>query len=335
MSRLCISDTVAQAYRYGLRDLINNGNYAPPVLDQKSPASRFGKSPRGAIEIIGYTHEILNPMYVLVSSKTRPVDPFYLVGLAIWSLAGSNSLEWLSFYNKQACDYSHDGQVLCGAFGHRLRFGQSGTDQIEAMISRSINDPGTRRYMGMICCEIDNVHETREFPCAIGIQFFLRDNRLHFITYMRAQQALTIFPYDVFTFITLQGYIAIRLGVDIGSYYHVCGTYHIYENEVDVASKISVEDTVGCSIGIFDELNAPISTLLRLESELRAAVQAQNIREIKGLTQNQFPIGTFTSDLFRVATARAFQLLGQRDEACIEASQCSEWFRNSILEIIL
>lgn len=330
MGRLLISDTVAQAYRGGLRDLMNDGNHAPPVLDPKSPASRFGARPRGAIEVIGYMHEIRNPLCVLVSSNAWPIDPFYLVGLAIWSLAGSNSLEWLTFYNERAVYYSDDGHTLCGAFGYRLRFGQAGTDQIEAVLRRTTNDPGTRRAIGIICCEADNVHETREFPCALGAHYFLRDNRLHAVTYMRAQQALTLFPYDVFTFVTLQSYVAARLGVSVGSYYHVCGTYHIYDNEVDVVSKVSSEDAVGSSIGAFDEVNAPLATLLHLERDLRAAVRARDVGAVRALAQNPFPASTFASDALRVATVRAFQLLGQRDEARTEACQCSAWFRDAL-----
>lgn len=330
MSRLLVSDTVVQAYKGGLQDLINYGFYAPPVLDPKSPASRFGEKPRNAIEIIGYTHEISNPLHTLLSSKIRPVDPFYLAGLAVWFLAGSNSLEWLSFYNKHALYYSNDGQTLCGSFGYRLRYGQLGTDQIECVIKRILNDAGTRRAVATIFFEEDNLHETREFPCALGSHFFLRDNRLHAITYMRAQQALTIFPYDIFIFITLQSYIATRIGVKIGSYYHFCGTYHIYEDEIKMASEISQETITGFPIGIFDEENAPIKTLLYLEEKVRTAVSANNIREIKALTCNPFPAGTFASDIYQVVIVRAFQLLGQHDEALILANNCSEWFHDAI-----
>jgi thymidylate synthase len=231
-------DTLGDAYRHGLAELLENGESVPSVRDPTSPASGFGGADRPSIELIGHAFEVTNPRACLVDSEARPLRLPYCFGSLLWTLAASNDLEHLQCYHPQARNFSDDGVSLSGAFGKRLFDYGPGIDQVDAIIERLTRDPASRRTYAAICEPTDNVRRTREYPCCIGVQYFLRRDALHALTYMRAQHALLILPYDAFLFMALQCIVAARLGVAVGPYRHFSGTFHLYEAEVEHAQKV-------------------------------------------------------------------------------------------------
>jgi len=133
-------------------------------------------------------------------------------------------------------------------------------------------DKSTRRAIAMILTPEDNQVMTKEFPCAIGVQYFLRDNRLHAVTFMRAQQALTVFPYDSILFSSAQAAIAHLLGAQVGRYVHCSGTYHFYDSERETAEKIVEEGVQEINLGSIDDYNAGLQHIGIVEQSLRSAV---------------------------------------------------------------
>src|SRR6185295_4833924 len=200
--------SLATAYRQALIDLLRNGHSVPSVQDPTSPASGFGRADRPSIEVIGYAFEITNPFACLADSECRPLRLPYCIGSLLWTLAGSNNLEHLQSYHPDARNFSDDGISLSGAFGKRLFQYRNEIDQIDLIVNRLQQDPFSRRTFAAICDGVDNVRRSREYPCCIGLQYFLRQGKLHAITYMRAQHALLILPYDAFLFMALQCLVA-------------------------------------------------------------------------------------------------------------------------------
>lgn len=261
---------LASAYRAGLRDLLSDGLPVPSVQDPRSPASGFGAGDRPSIELIGYSFEVANPAACLVDSEARPLRLPYCVGSLLWTLAGSNDLEHLQAYHPAARNFSDDGISLSGAFGRRLFRYDDRIDQIDAIVGRLQADPSSRRTFAAICDAEDNVRDTREYPCCIGVQYFLRDGALHTITFMRAQHALLILPYDAFLFMSIQRIVAARLGVRIGSYRHVSGTFHLYESELTFARRVLDEPVHSLELGAPDGTWSELPDVLRFEEEARS-----------------------------------------------------------------
>jgi hypothetical protein len=50
----------------------------------------------------------------------RPIRLAYCIGLLLWTLSGSDDLEWSRDYNVRASKVSDDGGHLHGVFGKRL-----------------------------------------------------------------------------------------------------------------------------------------------------------------------------------------------------------------------
>jgi thymidylate synthase len=261
--------TLASAYLSGLQDLLSYGSRVESVKDPTSVASGFGQKDRPAIELIGYSFEVSDPRACLFLSSLRTVRLPYAFGLLLWSLAGSDSLNWIEYYDQRAGEFSDDGAHLCGAFGKRLFRFDGELNQVEVILQRLRDDPASRRAFCAVCSPADNFSRSREYPCCIGLQFFVRSGALHCITFMRAQSAMMVLPYDAFLFMSLQCLLSAQLGLRVGTYRHVVGTFHIYEAEKEYAAQIVEEDLTPVVLGVMESLDDQVPRLLAMEAELR------------------------------------------------------------------
>lgn len=167
-----IHATLADAYQQSLRDLLQHGCRVESVRDPTSIASNWGAGDRPTLEVIGYTLQIDDPYASLFFSRERPLRLEYLFGLFLWTIAGSDDVDSLAYYHSMAQVFSDDEKHLCGAFGKRLFGYRDSINQIDAICQRLVKDPCSRRTVGAICVPEDNILQSREYPCCIGVQYF-------------------------------------------------------------------------------------------------------------------------------------------------------------------
>ena len=72
-------------------------------------------------------------------------------------------------------------------------------------------------------------HDT---PCTYAVQFTIVHNRLDMCVTMRSNDLWYGFCNDQYCFSMLQKYVAERLSMDIGWYYHHAHNMHIYNNKL-------------------------------------------------------------------------------------------------------
>lgn len=305
---------LTSAYRQGLLDLLQNGRSVPSVQEPTSPASGFGIANRPSIELIGYSFEVTNPFACLVDSEARALRLPYCVGSLLWTLAGSDDLEHLQQYHPDARNFSDDGISLSGAFGKRLFRSRNQIDQIDAIIKRLRVDPASRRTFASICDAEDNIRQSREYPCCIGLQYFLRDGVLHSITYMRAQHALLILPYDAFLFMALQCIVAARLGVMVGSYRHICGTFHIYEAEREFTERVLSEPLHSIEFGAPEGSDSELNDLLQFEKRVRDLGRARDVRSLLEILESATQGSDFARQAKLILLAHWFHLIANDQE---------------------
>jgi thymidylate synthase len=172
---------------------------------------------------------IKDPRQGLVLSKKRDLSIKYAVGELLWYLSGSNMVSAISPYSKVWEKLSDDGETVNSAYGHRI-YHKFGFDQWEYVKGLLKADPLSRQ--AVIHIKEPNNQPTKDLPCTICIQYFIRDNRLHSTVYMRSNDIWMGFPYDVFCFTSLQVKMAMELGVNLGEYTHIAGSLHLYERNV-------------------------------------------------------------------------------------------------------
>ena len=325
----------ADAYKAGLKSIIANGASVTSVVDPLSKASNFGKNSRPSRELLAHSFKLNDPLSVFAFSPAIPLNLPYCFGLLAWSLDGRNDVETLAYYRQGANEYSDDQYTLSGAFGHRLFSVPSGGNQLFAILKRIQSDPSHRRTFALVLDPSDNFRTSREYPCAAGVQLFLRDDQLVWLTVMRAQQALTVLPYDAFLFMMIQQYAASLLEVPCGAYIHQSGTFHFYENEENLASKFIECDTEPAGLpplpGKAESAREEIAQMIDLERKLREAAVISDFATIDRIAAQQLSSG-FTDVVRACLATYAYRKLGD-EETLVESHAASRPVAQAITEI--
>nr|WP_297932344.1 thymidylate synthase [uncultured Lachnoclostridium sp.] len=236
---------------------------------QKAPESK----PRGmkVKECLGVAFTITNPRDRVVKNSLRKISSSFAVGEFLWYLRGSNQLDIMKYYSSMYPKFSDDQVTVHGAYGPRIFGGK--TSQWESIKKKLNEDSDSRQAVITIYQPMDLFTSSRDIPCTCNLQYFIRDGKLHAITYMRSNDIYLGMPYDIFSFTLFQEMLALEMGVELGSYTHMVGSMHIYENNFSIFEQLQNE----FSCDSYTMMSMPkeaiekeqIELLLQVESILR------------------------------------------------------------------
>ncbi|NNB94890.1 thymidylate synthase [Corallococcus exiguus] len=225
-------DTFDAAYRHGLRWVYE--------------APQHFSTPRGfaSRENLGFCFELTNPLARIPYSAARKTNIVFNFAEALWYLSGQADLDRIGHYAPSIRKYSMDGSTLTGtAYGTKIfHFGGAAINQWKQVAQLLREDPSTKRAV----LQIFDAHELLvadniDVSCTLGLQFFARKGRLHAAAFMRANDAYRGIVSDVFSFTFLQEMMAHQLGLQLGSYYHYVGSFHIYEPDIAAVERFLAE----------------------------------------------------------------------------------------------
>lgn len=200
-------------------------------------AQGFEDSSRDGVVVGEFLDAVMvveDPTRNIVTSKIRNMPMRYAVGELAWYLSGSNKVRDIAQYAKKWAEISDDGETNNSAYGYRI-FYKFGFDQWEFVKELIKRDPNTRQ--AVIHIKDASIAPTKDTPCTVYLQFFLRDNKLNLSVHMRSNDIWMGVPYDMFSFCFLQVKMAMELGVEVGTYTHYAGSLHMYKRDYDVALK--------------------------------------------------------------------------------------------------
>lgn len=227
-----------------------------PINPTKGPAR----------EIVGAALELTNPRARLSRSEARSTA-FSALGELLWYLSGSDSLDDISYYIPMYKAFAVEGRIE-GAYGPRL-MGEGGRLGEIIKVLRTKKDS---RQAVIQLFEHDDLSNERDVPCTCTMQFFLREDVLDVVVYMRSNDAFRGLPHDVFCFTMIQELVARAVGADVGRYIHLVGSLHLYDENVEDAEAFISEGWQGSAamppMPVGDQ-SAAVSMLLRTERELR------------------------------------------------------------------
>lgn len=190
---------------------------------------------------------VADPTRNIVTSDIRKMPMRYAVGELAWYLSGSNRVRDIARFAKKWEEISDDGEHNNSAYGYRI-FSQFGFNQWNYVKKLLTKDPKTRQ--AVIHIKTPNDSETKDTPCTVYLQFFIRNGKLNLSVHMRSNDIWMGVPYDMFSFCFLQMKMAMELGVEIGEYNHYAGSLHMYERDY-LASEENIKgltsgDTCNC-----------------------------------------------------------------------------------------
>ena len=225
------ADNFHDIYIHGLKEHVDNYEYINIPRDCRQK------------EQIYYTFKLLNPIERVCYERERKANLIFQYAEFLWYFSGSDRLDFISYYAKKIKRFSKDGERLTGtAYGSKLRGGyfNEPIDQIENVIKLLKDEPDTKRAVISIFQpqELIDYSINIDVSCTLSIQYLIRNNRLLSIVNMRANDMYIGILSDLFSFTMLQEFIANRLEIEVGEYYHIVGSSHIYEPNWENANRV-------------------------------------------------------------------------------------------------
>lgn len=220
---------------------------------------QFKSKPRGMLvhEDLAVTAEVLDPRDRIIKSPTRAVNYGFAVGELCWYLRGDDDLATMRYYNKRMDRFSDDGKTLRSSYGHRIFNGRFVTpdgqyvSQLDMVLEELRRDPDSRRAVLHINEPDDlltaTTAGTKDVPCTLSLQFFIREGRLCLHVTMRSNDIVWGSPYDWFSFTCIQEAVMLLLrqggmsDLELGTYYHTAGSWHLYEQHIEMGHRMNKE----------------------------------------------------------------------------------------------
>ncbi len=175
------------------------------------------------------------PWKRVLISKVRDANPFFHLMEAMWILAGREDVKFLTEFNKRMGDYSDDGNIFNAPYGYRLRNqfprynDNEDLDQLESIIDILRHDPNSRQAVCQIWDTDDLEKPTKDKACNMSTIFRIRKNKLDMTVYNRSNDMIWgTYGANVVQFSMIQEYVAAHLNIDIGKYYQVSNSFHVY-----------------------------------------------------------------------------------------------------------
>lgn len=190
---------------------------------------------------------IKDPTRNLSHNKIRNMSIKYAIGELLWYEAATDKLKPIQRYTKGWDRMSDDGERVNSNYGYLIKK-YYGFDQLDMCYKMLAADPNSRQAIMHYKPPIDFfTYKSKDIPCTISQQFFIRDNKLHTIVTMRSNDIWNGVPYDIFFFTCNQIKLAMMLNVDIGIYTHNSGSLHMYKRDYETA--LANERKVKVSLG--------------------------------------------------------------------------------------
>ena len=248
--------------------------------------TQYVSSPRGMKikENLGVQFRIMNPRDRLPRVAARNFSLAYFVAETLWYLNADDSTEWISYYAPFWSNISDNNKTANSAYGARIfkthpRIGNGNIVQWDYVKEELRKDPDSRRAVIHIRTPSDSILESKDVPCTLSLQFFIRENKLHLHVSMRSSDIILGLAYDVPAFTTIQEILANELGVELGEYVHTSNSLHCYERDFEMLDAIANTRVFKS----FDEMPAypivfPVGELIELENKIRK-MSAGEIRD--------------------------------------------------------
>lgn len=216
------ANNFAEVYQYICEDLLTNGRDVGNTLE---------------LDNYVFTLTDIENVYI---SKRNPSKSYMLAEL-IWYFAGSRETEWIGQFAPFWKKISDNGMTSNSAYGYLIKHRYS-FDQYIKMIELLKKDPTSRRAVININEANPNVIITKDEPCTIALQFYIRNERLHCTAMMRSNDIWRGLPYDIVYFTALQKKMADALGVGFGTYTHFDTSLHMYKKDLDKIRAVVSEN---------------------------------------------------------------------------------------------
>jgi thymidylate synthase len=197
-------------------------------------------APRGmkVKELLGYSFKI-DPRDNIITIPGFETNIEYAKEELEWYYSGSNRIDYSPKIQKVWSRYSDDGITVNSNYGHRVFGHKPGyINQWDWTKNKLTEDKDSRQAVININDITDKFNPTKDFPCTMNIQAFIRDDKLHWVVGMRSNDIFLGLRNDAYCFTEMQKKMAAELSVGVGEYIHNAGSMHLYEKNFDKVQNL-------------------------------------------------------------------------------------------------
>lgn len=212
--------TPTEAYLGTLLEILYRGR----GVDSRAGASR---------EIIGHQLAIQRPDLIvhLHELEERKLNPA-IGALEALQLLGQVSLPEVHVDRVRVFGNWLDDGIFEGAYGQRVH------GQLRQLVTELESANSRQAVLTIFDGHRDLNIASKDVPCTLTLQFFIRNDRLILRTSMRSNDGWRGLPYDMVQFITLQAAVAAHFDLRMGQYQHTVGSMHLYESDIEPAADL-------------------------------------------------------------------------------------------------
>ena len=316
-------DNTTQLYLQSLLDLIAEGQEVAPR----------GKRIKEIRPVIFQ----FNPRNRVTFLKGRKINPFFQLAEAIWILNGKSDVGWLTNYNKNMGQFSDDGINFNAPYGERLRFWNKNnyrnfvfnpTDQLLGVYKRLKEDKDTRQAVASIYNPLFDGYgyDGKDVPCNLLLTFKIRNEKLDLAVFNRSNDIhWGTFGANLCQFSTILETMSSWLDVEMGSYYQITDSLHVYLD--DYGSKET--DKIFNAYGLTAE-SKQIPHVLQFEFEDEPRIES-SLDDFENLFE-----GYFDNIDFCLSDPQFYEDI-RRSESLLNALlNCpDEYFKNTFLAMFV
>jgi len=270
--------------------------------------------------------EVFNPLLELTDPRCRVFQSLthptlFNPGLAVirffYLLSGSKLMEPISFYTPSVLRFTDDGVTIPGSsYGYRIFDSEHG-NQFETAADIIQSRPDTKRAVIQISHPEDTARarDSSDIPCASTLIFMPRGSVLHATVIMRANDAVSLLPYNLFEFSLLVECMAARTAMTLGSFFQSAVSMHVRGSGHHIAPVVAAEQ-IKCVrmavLGTFiEELR---QALVTTEAVVRRSVLqcpfADSIARLPRLVEGFEPIWADLIAVLLIEALRVRQMAG-------------------------
>jgi thymidylate synthase len=239
------------------------------LLREGSPVTSRGMP---TLELFPISFTLTHPRRRCITNPERRWNLPLAIGEFCWHATGSRDLRFIEYYAPRWKEFTDGIEIIGSCYGHYIFGRKDGQpSQWERLVTLLRAERHSRRaVLQLFDSQTGLDADTKDAPCTCSIQFMIRDDRLHAIVYMRSNDAIWGLPYDIFLFTMLQELLALELDTELGSYFHLVGSLHLYKRHFELAKRIvSCESSSPYEMPPMRE-HRQLTSFLALEQKIRA-----------------------------------------------------------------
>lgn len=187
------------------------------------------------------------PRNRVLFNSARDCNPFFHLMEALWMLAGSDDVAFVSQFNSRMPEFSDNGSTFHGAYGRRWRYAFS-VDQPRVIAKNLRDNPWCRRQVLQIWdARKDLGTDSKDIPCNTQAYFGVREDQGKLVLDMTVCNRSNDIVWgmlgaNVVHFSYLQEYVAANAGLQVGHYHQMTNNAHVYCDRFSPEKWLACED---------------------------------------------------------------------------------------------